>query len=168
MVQVRVLGIALDAARQHIVLLKPLLEEQGAGRILPIWIGEQEATSILIALGGGEAPRPLSHDLMKTLLETLGAEVEKVEVTRIEDGTFFAEITLTTLSGRRVVDARPSDSVALAVRFQAPIWVADELLDEAGIPAEMVDQGSDEEEEKEKLDEFKRFLEDVDPEDFQG
>ncbi|KRE22476.1 bifunctional nuclease family protein [Agromyces sp. Soil535] len=168
MVQVRVLGIALDAARQHIVLLKPLLEEPGTGRILPIWIGEQEATSILIALGGGEAPRPLSHDLMKTLLETLGAEVEKVEVTRIEDGTFFAEITLTTPSGRRVVDARPSDSVALAVRFQAPIWVADELLDEAGIPAEMVDQGSDEEEEKEKLDEFKRFLEDVDPEDFQG
>ena len=168
MVQVRVLGIALDAARQHIVLLKPLLEEPGTGRILPIWIGEQEATSILIALGGGEAPRPLSHDLMKTLLETLGAEVERVEVTRIEDGTFFAEITLTTPSGRRVVDARPSDSVALAVRFQAPIWVADELLDEAGIPAEMVDQGSDEEEEKEKLDEFKRFLEDVDPEDFQG
>jgi len=164
MVQVRVLGIALDAARQHIVLLKPLLEEPGAGRILPIWIGEQEATSILIALGGGEAPRPLSHDLMKTLLETLGAEVERVEVTRIEDGTFFAEITLTTPSGRQVVDARPSDSVALAVRFQAPIWVADELLDEAGIPAEMVDQGTDEE----KLDEFKQFLEDVDPDDFQG
>jgi bifunctional DNase/RNase len=164
MVQVRVLGIALDAARQHIVLLKPLLEEPGAGRILPIWIGEQEATSILIALGGGEAPRPLTHDLTKTLLETLGAEVERVDVTRIEDGTFYAEITLTTPLGRRVIDARPSDSVALAVRFQAPIWVADELLDEAGIPAEMIDQGTDDE----KLDEFKRFLEDVDPEDFQG
>ena len=69
-----------------------------------------------------------------------------------------------TPSGRRVIDARPSDSIALAVRTESPIWVADEVLDEAGIPAEMVDLGGDEE----KLDEFKRFLDDVDPEDFQG
>ena len=72
MIPVRVLGIALDPARQHIVLLKPLLEEEGAGRVLPIWIGQQEATSILIAISGETAPRPLSHDLMKLLLETLG------------------------------------------------------------------------------------------------
>ena len=167
MVQVRVLGIALDAARQHIVLLKPLLEEEGVEqRVLPIWIGQQEATSILIALSGEEAPRPLSHDLMKLLLETLDTQVVRVEVTRIEEGTFYAEITLTGPSGGYVIDARPSDAVALAVRVEAPIWVADEVLDEAGIPAEMVD--FDHEDEEEKLDEFKRFLEDVDPEDFQG
>ena len=166
MVQVRVLGVALDAARQHIVLLKPLLEEPGEGRVLPIWIGAQEATSILIAVQGEQAPRPLSHDLITTLFGTVGARIERVDVTRIDDGTFYAELSLTTPSGPQVLDSRPSDAIALAVRVQAPIWVADEVLDEAGIPAEMVDFDHDEEEEK--LDEFKRFLDDVDPEDFQG
>jgi uncharacterized protein len=164
MVQVRVLGVALDAAGQHIILLKPMLEEPGAGRVLPIWIGVQEATSILLAITGEQAPRPLTHDLMKTLLDTVHAHVERVEVTRIEDGTFYAEITLATPAGRTVLDARPSDAVALAVRTKAVLFVADEMLDEAGIPAEIVESRSDEE----KLDEFKRFLDDVDPEDFQG
>jgi uncharacterized protein len=166
MVQVRVLGIALDAARQHIVLLKPLLEEEDveAQRVLPIWIGAQEATSILIAISGEHAPRPLSHDLMKTLLDTLQAEVSRVEVTRIEEGTFYAELTLTTPLGTRVIDARPSDAVALAVRAAAPLFIDDQLLDEAGIPAEVADPHTEEVE----VDEFKRFLDDVDPEDFQG
>ncbi len=165
MVQVRVLGIALDAARQHIVLLKPLLEEEGVEqRVLPIWIGQQEATSILIALSGEEAPRPLSHDLMKMLLDTLDTQVLRVEVTRIEDGTFYAEITLGGPSGGYVIDARPSDAVALAVRTEAPIWVADEVLETAGIPAELAEDHTEEAE----LDEFKRFLDEVDPEDFQG
>ncbi|WP_159603225.1 bifunctional nuclease family protein [Agromyces humi] len=166
MVQVRVLGVALDAARQHIVLLKPLLEEPGEGRVLPIWIGAQEATSILIAVQGEQAPRPLSHDLITTLFGTVGARIDRVDVTRIDDGTFYAELSLTTPTGPQVLDSRPSDAIALAVRVQAPIWVADEVLDEAGIPAEMVDFDHDEEEEK--LDEFKRFLDEVDPEDFQG
>ena len=164
MVQVRVLGVALDSAMQHIVLLKPILEEPDEGRVLPIWVGSQEATSIAIGIEGEQAPRPLSHDLMKTLLDTVGASVERVDVTRIDDGTFYAAITLSTPAGRTVLDARPSDSVALAVRVDAPIWVADEVIDEAGIAAGMVELGGDEE----KLDEFKRFLEDVDPEDFQG
>ena len=170
MVQVRVLGVALDAARQHIVLLKPLLEDPGVGRVLPVWIGAQEATSILIAVEGQQAPRPLSHDLITTLFGTLGAKVERVDVTRIEDGTFFAELTLSTPTGPQILDSRPSDAIALAVRADAPIWVADDVLEEAGIPAEMVDVESDDTAEttEEKLDEFKRFLEDVDPEDFQG
>ncbi|MET0726390.1 MAG: bifunctional nuclease family protein [Leifsonia sp.] len=150
---------------QHIILLKPVGDAPGAGRVLPIWIGEQEATSTLFALGGDTPPRPLSHDLMKTLLDTVGAHVERVEVTRIEEGTFYAEITLVTSAGPLVLDARPSDSVALAVRSEAPLFVADGVLDEAGIPAEMVEPLADEEEE---LDEFKKFLDDVDPEDFQG
>ena len=166
MVQVRVLGVALDAAGQHIILLKPIGEEPSVGRVLPIWIGEQEATSILIALGGDHAPRPLTHDLMKTLLDAVGAEVERIEVTRIDDGTFYAEISLATPSGPTVLDARPSDSVALAVRTEAPLFVADDVLDEAGIPAEMVEPHPESEEEA--LDEFKKFLEEVDPEDFQG
>jgi len=88
----------------------------------------------------------------------------RVEVTRIEEGTFYAEITLSTTSGPRVIDARPSDAIALAVRADAPIFVADEVLDDAGIPAEIEDESIDEPE----VDEFKRFLDDVDPEDFQG
>ena len=96
MVQVRVLGVALDAAGQHIVLLKPLLVEPGEGRVLPVWIGGQEATSILIAVEGQQAPRPLSHDLITTLFAAVGARVERVDVTRIEEGTFYAELTLAT------------------------------------------------------------------------
>jgi bifunctional DNase/RNase len=164
MVQVRVLGVALDAARQHIVLLKPLLEDPNARRVLPIWIGAQEATSILLALEGEQAPRPLTHDLMTTFLETLHARIERVDVTRIEDGTFYAEITLATPSGVLVLDARPSDAIALTLRSEAPLYVAERVLEEAGIPAELADPRTDEA----KVDEFKRFLDDVDPEDFQG
>lgn len=164
MIQVRVLGIALDASQQHIVLLKPLLEEPAEGRVLPIWIGSQEATSILIALGDEPPPRPLTHDLMKTLLDTVGATVDRIAVTRIEDGTFYAELDLTTPAGPLVLDTRPSDAIALAVRTEAPLFVAEEVLEESGIPAEMAEARPDEE----AVDEFKRFLEDVDPEDFQG
>lgn len=168
MVQVRVLGIALDASRQHIVLLKPVFDDDDERRVLPIWIGQQEATSILIAISGEHAPRPLSHDLMKTLLDTLGATVDRVEVTRIEAGTFYAEITLSTPRGVRVIDARPSDAVALAVRTDASIYVDDDVLADAGIPAELADLRGEEEKDEAKVDEFKRFLDDVDPEDFQG
>ena len=164
MLEVRVLGIALDPAGQHIVLLKPIGEEEGTGRVLPIWIGAQEATSILIAVEGEHAPRPLSHDLITTLFGAVGAKVDRVEVTRIDEGTFYAELTLSTPTGPQVLDARPSDAVALAVRADAPIFVADEVLDDAGIPAEMADLRDEEE----KLDEFKQFLDEVDPEDFQG
>ena len=97
----------------------------------------------------------------------MGASIQRVEVTRIEQGTFYAEITLTTPTGPQVIDARPSDAIALALRANADIQVADAVLDEAGIPAELVDfdtEGDD----AAQLDEFKRFLEDVDPEDFQG
>lgn len=164
MIPVRVLGVALDAAGQHIILLKPLLEEAGVGRVLPIWIGAQEATSILIAVAGERAPRPLSHDLMKAMLERLDAEVERVEVTRIEEGTFYAEITLVTAHGKLVIDARPSDAVALGVRVEAPLFVGEEVLDDAGVPAEVFETAAEEE----AVDEFKRFLDEVDPEDFQG
>ncbi|MFB6610272.1 bifunctional nuclease family protein [Agromyces sp. NPDC056379] len=167
MVQVRVLGIALDALQRSLVLLKPLHEETGMGLVLPVWIGPQEATSILIALEGRQAPRPLSHDLIVTLFSAVGAELERVDVTRIDEGTFFAEISLSTPSGPQTIDSRPSDAIALALRADAPIWVADEVFEAAGIPAETVDFAAEADDE-ERLDEFKRFLEDVDPEDFQG
>ncbi|MGK2854815.1 MAG: bifunctional nuclease family protein [Microbacteriaceae bacterium] len=167
MIQVRVMGIALDATQQHVILLKPVHEEEGDS-VLPIWIGIQEASSILIAVSGEAAPRPLTHDLMKTLIDSVGATVERIEITRIEDGTFYAELSLSTPNGPLVLDARPSDAVALAARTQAPLFVAEEVLEEAGIPAafaELTEAGSDSDE---KLAEFRKFLEDVNPEDFQG
>ena len=167
MVQVRVIGIALDSLQRNLVLLKPLHEEAGTGFVLPVWIGTQEATSILIALEGRQAPRPLSHDLIATLFTAVGAELRRVDLTRIDEGTFFAEISLTTPSGPQTIDSRPSDAIALALRADAPIWVADDVLEAAGIPAEMVDFAAESGDEA-RLDEFKRFLEDVDPEDFQG
>ncbi|NYE19384.1 bifunctional nuclease family protein [Microbacterium immunditiarum] len=161
MVQVRVAGVALDAARQHVILLKPIDDLPGAGQILPIWIGQQEATSILIAVEGAPVPRPLAHDLMRAMLDTLDAKVTRVEVSRIDDGTFYADITLQSPAGERVVDARPSDAIALASRVGAPIWVADDVIEEAG-----VDDFMPEEDASDRLDEFKKFLDDVEPEDF--
>lgn len=166
MVQVRVVALAVDSRSLPVVLLKPILDEPGSGNILPIWIGTQEATSILIATEGATARRPLTHDLMKSLLEAVQADLERVDITRIEEGTFYAELTLQTRDGRLMLDARPSDAIALAARFDAPIWVSDDLLETAGVPdATEVPPSPGVESE---LDEFKRFLDEVDPEDFQG
>jgi bifunctional DNase/RNase len=165
MVQVRVAGVALDASGQHVILLKPIDDLPGSGPVLPIWIGQQEATSIIVAIEGAEVPRPLAHDLMRGMLEALGAEVTRVEVSRIDEGTFYGEITLASATGESVLDSRPSDAVALASRVGAPIWVADTVMAEAG----MLDTFTDEDaatDTNERLDEFKRFIEDIEPEDF--
>ena len=158
MVQVRVAGVALDASGQHVLLLKPLDEIPGDGMLLPIWIGGLEATSILVAVEQAPVPRPLAHDLMRALIAELGAEV-----TRIDDGTFYAEITLSTALGDRVIDARPSDAVALASRVGAELWVADAVMEDAGVPDVLTETDVGE-----RLDEFKKFLDDVEPEDFEG
>ena len=130
MVPVRIASLAVDPrSNQPVLLLKPLNEEPGTGQLLPIWIGQPEATSILLALEGTELPRPLTHDLMKSLLETLDSYVERVEITRVDEGTFFAAITIRAEERRLVVDARPSDSIALAIRMGAPIFVAEQVLD---------------------------------------
>jgi bifunctional DNase/RNase len=163
MVQVRVAGVALDASGQHVLLLKPVDQIPGDGLVLPIWIGQLEATSILVAVENADVPRPLAHDLMGLILTALDAVATKVEVTRIEDGTFYAEITLSTALGDRIVDARPSDAVALASRVGAPIWVADAVLTEAGVPDVLTETDA-----AERLDEFKRFLDVVAPVDYES
>lgn len=176
MILVRVAGVALDPTGQHVILLKPVGGSPGEGRLLPIWIGAQEATSILVAIEGADVPRPLAHDLMRSLLDSVGATVTAVAVTRIDEGTFYAEVTLATTLGERVVDARPSDAVALASRVDAPIWVSEEVMHDAGV-LDTVTVGDDRDDEvdivpdevaRERLDEFKRFLDDVDPDDFRG
>ena len=171
MIPVRVAGVALDPTGQHVILLKSIDELPGEARILPIWIGQQEATSILIAVEGAVVPRPLAHDLMRSLLDALDATVRSVAVTRIEEGTFYAEITIDGAFGERVVDGRPSDAIALASRVGAPMWVAEAVMDDAGVPDSVTESVTEAESgvgTEERLDEFKRFLEDVDPDDFRG
>lgn len=165
MVRVHVAGVALDAAQQHVILLKPIGPSEAAGSVLPVWIGAQEATAILVAVEGVVPPRPLAHDLMVRLLAALDGTVDRVEVTRVDGGTFYAEVTLLTPHGLRAIDARPSDAIALASRVNAPIWVADAVFAEAGVP-ESLTEPAEEVDEEEKVDEFRRFLDDVDPDDF--
>lgn len=166
MVHVRIASLAMDPnTTQPVIVLKPLVEEPGHGRLLPIWIGHPEATAILLALEGAQPPRPLSHDLMKSLLESLDSYVERVEITRVESGTFFATITVRAEERSIMVDARPSDSIALAIRMNAPIFVAEEVLESASVPD---DFGVAEQDEESQLAEFREFLDAVDPEDFQS
>ncbi len=161
--QVRIASLALDPrSNQPVVLLKPLEEEPGTGRLLPIWIGHPEATAILLALEGVETPRPMTHDLLRSIVETLDNYVERVEITRVDEGTFYAAIILRGEESTRVVDARPSDSIALAIRTGSPIFVADEVLESAGVPDESVTAVDEEEE----LEAFRDFLDHVDPADF--
>jgi len=161
--QVRIASLALDPrSNQPVVLLKPLSEEPGEGRLLPIWIGHPEATAILLALEGVETPRPMTHDLMGSILETLDTYIERVEITRVEEGTFYAAIFLRGEEATRVVDARPSDSIALAIRAAAPIFVAEEVLDTASV----VDESVNPVDEEAELDAFRDFLDHVDPADF--
>lgn len=165
MVQVRIASLALDPrSSQPVIILKPLTDEPGDGKLLPIWIGHPEATAILLALEGAEPPRPLTHDLMKGMLEALDSYVERVDITRVEEGTFYAAITLRAEERTRIIDARPSDSIALAIRMGAPIFVAEEVFEAAAVDDE---PGAVADEEAE-LAAFRDFLDSVNPEDFQG
>ena len=166
MVPVRVLGLAVDGGMQPVVLLTPLDGGDAPRTLVPIWIGPQEAASISVAVSGEEAPRPLAHDLMQRLLAVTGATLDRVDVTRIEDGTFYAELAVTTGAGRATIDCRPSDAIALACRVGAPLFVAEAVIALAGVP-EGPDDGEPVEPE-ETVAEFRRFLDDVDPGDFQG
>ncbi|NTW28958.1 MAG: bifunctional nuclease family protein [Coriobacteriia bacterium] len=166
MIQLRIASLALDSgSNQPVIVLRPLEDETpGENRVLPIWIGHPEATAILLALEGIELPRPLTHDLMKSLIETLGAGVERVEIVRFDQGTFFATIELSTATGPLYIDARPSDSIALAVRAGAPIFVADDVFSEVSVP----DESGEVVDEEAELEAFREFLDAVDPEDFKS
>jgi bifunctional DNase/RNase len=139
-----------------------LLQEQEAPRrLMPIYIGAPEASAIHYSLEGIEPPRPLTHDLFVTVVGDLGAELERVVVTEVLDHTYYAELHLTTSDGQRVVSARPSDAIALAVRTGAPLFASDELLDDVGQVPEP-EPGD----ETEIIDEFKDFIDNVSADDF--
>lgn len=166
MQQVRIASLAVDPRTdQPVIILKPLDEEPGTGVLLPIWIGQAEATAILLAVEGVPLKRPMTHDLLKDVIETLDTFVERIEITRVEEGTFYAAIVLRGEERTRIIDARPSDSIALAVRTGAPIFVSDEVLSDAAVSDEsIVEEGATDEEAE--VARFRDFLEHVDPEDF--
>lgn len=144
----------------------PIVLVRGPGDLmLPIWIGPNEAAAIAMALQGVTAPRPLTHDLFVGTLEQLGTPLRSVRITRLEDGIFYGELVLGE-GDRTVVDARPSDAIALALRAGAPVLVADAVMDEAGVPVEEQDAGEPADE-AEEVERFREFLDSVDPQDFQ-
>ena len=150
--EVEVVGVRVEMpTNQPLVLLR---ESEGT-RYLPIWIGAVEASAIAYAQQGTPTPRPLTHELMQHVVEALGDKLDEVRILDVRDGVFFAQLVF--VSGAEV-EARPSDSIALALRAGARIVCAEDVLDEAGLPS------SDDEEEV--VEQFREFLDEVEPEDF--
>lgn len=143
-----------------IVLLR---ETAGKRRVLPIFIGGPEATAIAFALDRVVTPRPMTHDLMKDLLDDLGARVERIVVTDLSERTFFAEIHLDAGGTAHQVSSRPSDAIALAVRVGAPIFAAEDVVDEA---ATVIEDDAEDAESEDVVEKFRRFIDKVSPEDF--
>ena len=156
MIEMNLVGVRVELpTNQPIVLLR---EKEGE-RFLPIWIGAMEATAIAFALQGIVTARPMTHDLMKNLLEEVGISIDRIVITELRDGTFYAVIQMQQNGSSFEVSSRPSDAIALAVRVNVPVFANEEVLTEASIVIR-----DDEEKEVEK---FREFLEQVNPEDFE-
>ena len=140
-----------------------LREHDAPHRVVPIFVGGPEAASIAVGLSGQPSPRPLTHDVMASLVDSLDARVQAVEVTDLRDGAFLATISVTGPTGEHRLDTRPSDAIALAVRLGAPLFVSDEVLEEAGA---VIRAATDDAAIDEKLAEFRDFLDELDPADF--
>ena len=151
---VNVVGVRVEMpSNQPIVLLK----EVDGIRYLPIWVGATEATAIAFAQQGLNPPRPLTHDLLKNIIGELGSKIEAVHLTHLTDGVFYSKILM---SQGVEVSARPSDAIAVALRTGADIFATEELFVAAGI--EIPDQADD------QVEAFREFLDQINPEDFQG
>ena len=158
MIRLSLIGVRVEVpTNQPIVLLR----EEGGTRFLPIFIGSPEATAIVYALQGMETPRPMTHDLFKTVLDGMAVKLDKVEITALHDGTFYAEIEFDRDGTKSRISSRPSDAIALAVRFGAevPIYADEAVLDEAGVLFEA-------DEEEHEVEQFREFLDNITPEDF--
>ena len=169
--------VVLRAVRVDVGSSTPLLllEELAGERVLPIFIGAPEATAIAYALQHLETPRPMSHDLMSTIITSLGGRLFTVEITELIDNTFYANLRILRDSTEIVVSARPSDAVALALRAGAPILVSDSLMDEQGRIMqledddeidEVIEGAAGESDEAELVAELREFLDTIRPEDF--
>ena len=143
--------------KQPIVLLKTM----EGNRFLPIWIGHPEAAAILIRMQGTQLPRPMTHDLLMSVIDTFDGEVTRITVTELKESTFYARLTLMKDGSEVDIDSRPSDALALAVRTDAPIFASTDLLDENGIEFE-----HEVDDTEEIVESFRSFLDSVSPEDF--
>lgn len=172
MIEVTIDSIRVSLMSQHRIVV---LKEETGSRFLPIWIGPFEADAITLQLQGIDAPRPLTHDLLKTVIETLGAEVVHIVISGLEKNTYYARIVLDVDGDTVEIDSRPSDAIALGVRVSAPIFVADEVMENAGLLPEeeislaegvtakgAVESSEDGEEEDEDLGVFTDFVEGLD------
>ena len=130
MVEVTVSRLGLDSSTQSYVVI---LQEKGGQRLLPIWIGQPEAESIVMQMHNVKRVRPLTHDLCKSLILGMGGTLQKVHITRVEKNTYYAELHITRNGDLVQVDARPSDSIAIALRLAAPIYAAESLLSDVQI-----------------------------------
>jgi bifunctional DNase/RNase len=154
MSEMRVVGVRVELPANQPILL---LRETNGDRYLPIWIGSVEATAIALEQQGVKPARPLTHDLLRDVITGLGRRLEQVRITDLKDGTFYAELIF---DGGVKISARPSDSVALALRMGVSIHAEERVLSEAGliIPDEQEDE----------VEKFREFLDSISPEDFRG
>jgi hypothetical protein len=151
-------GVSFDmVGKQPIVLLKTA----EGNKFLPIWIGHPEAAAILMKLQGASTPRPMTHDLVTDMLEKLEARVTRIAVTELRENTFYAVVTVAVDGSEIEIDSRPSDAIALAVRSDAPIFADESVIEESAIEFEHEDVN-----EEEVVEEFKKFLDEVKPDDF--
>ncbi len=154
LLEMRVAVVTHDPNTNRPVLI---LKNEEAGKILPIWIGPYEAYAIMSAIEGVEPTRPMTHDLIKDLLDSLDARVDRVVVNDLSDNTFYARVIVETRDGAIEIDSRPSDAIAVALRTASPIYVAREVIEVSGADAEV---------ERETRDELERMLEGLKPDDF--
>jgi bifunctional DNase/RNase len=158
MVEMELVAVRIELpGNTPVVLLREMSDDH---RLLPIFIGQPEATAIAFAIDGVVTPRPMTHDLMKALLDEVGASVEKVVVTDLSDGTFYAEIEVKLGEATHRVSSRPSDALALALRAGCAIFAEESVLDEAGLVEESA------EESEEVVEKFREFIDSVNPDDF--
>jgi len=170
-IEVRVAHLGLDRTTNTPVVI---LQEQGGERVLPIWIGPAEASAIAMELAGVKFARPLTHDLLKQVIVGLGAELRKVIITQVKDNTYFAELQVYRGDTVINIDARPSDSIAVALRLKAPIFTSDDLLEHTTVdasdltPDSLGEGGGRGEGGAQPLDadQLKNYLQNLDPEDF--
>jgi bifunctional DNase/RNase len=174
MIEVLVSRLGLDSATGSYVVV---LQERGGTRLLPIWIGQPEAESIVRHMHNVKGPRPFTHDLVRSLIVGMGAQLRRVHITRVEKSTSYAELQVQRAETLVHIDARPSDSIAIALRLSAPIFVADELLVEPedddeesespnlGTADEPAESSVDHDAEL-SADQLKSYLENLRPEDF--
>jgi bifunctional DNase/RNase len=158
MIEVQVVHLGLDQNTNSPVVL---LRERDGERVLPIWIGPAEASAIAMEMQGVKAQRPMTHDLLKHVIVGLGGELRRVTITNVRDNTYFAELLIRRDEQVVQVDARPSDSIALALRLHAPIFTTEGLLNQRG-----AESGTPVPERRLDAESLKQYLEKLDPQDF--